>query len=330
MAKIEATLKPTAKAIYAQYEKDNDDWRRDHLGASLIGDSCSRSLWYGFRWAIDPKFDGRILRLFERGQREESWIIEDLRALGMEVWEADTTKTVENEDGTVEHPQYRFEAFGGHMGGGMDGVVRGVLEAPKTPHVLEVKTSNDKRFKVLQRDGVKIAQPKHYAQVQTYMKGFKLKRALYVCVNKNTDEIYTERVHYDAAFAKMIMSKAENVIGSPTPLEKLSDDPSFWECKFCDHRPVCHGMEFDQLERNCRTCVASTPQGDGTWTCDHHGLQLDSEAQRKGCADHLFIPQLLEPWAVAGYTEGTREVIYSDGSGRAIVDDGSTLSKGIA
>ena len=45
---------------------------RAHLGASLLGHPCDRYLWLMFRWAVIEKFDGRILRLFQRGQREEA------------------------------------------------------------------------------------------------------------------------------------------------------------------------------------------------------------------------------------------------------------------
>lgn len=56
---------PTLSAIYASYEARQGDGFRDHLGASLIGKSCARALWYDFRWATPARHTGRILRLFE-------------------------------------------------------------------------------------------------------------------------------------------------------------------------------------------------------------------------------------------------------------------------
>jgi hypothetical protein len=55
---------------------------RPHLGASQIGNDCNRALWYSFRWAVWPHFDGRTLRLFDRGQREEAVFVEELRRIG--------------------------------------------------------------------------------------------------------------------------------------------------------------------------------------------------------------------------------------------------------
>jgi len=139
MAKLPERSDRIASAIYKQHETNAEDWRRLHLGASIIGTECSRALWYSFRWVSPPGFDGRMLRLFERGQREEDWVIEELTELG---WEVKAT----DDDGN----QWRFEEFGGHFGGSIDGAVLGVPGAEKTWHLLEVKTSNDRRFRTLQ------------------------------------------------------------------------------------------------------------------------------------------------------------------------------------
>lgn len=58
---------------------------RFHLGASQIGDECARARWYGFRWASQVTFEGRILRLFDRGHKEERRFIEWLELVGAEI-----------------------------------------------------------------------------------------------------------------------------------------------------------------------------------------------------------------------------------------------------
>lgn len=310
---------PVAAAIFELYEREarenpEEDWRRDHLGASLLGKPCLRDLWYSFRWTKSPSFPGRILRLFGRGDREEELIISELRRLGWEVW------TLDEETGE----QFRFEAVGGHVGGGLDGVARGVIGAPKTPHVVEIKTSNDKRFKALERDGVEKSNPQHFTQMQLYMKGMKLKRAVYICVNKNTDEIYVERVKYDAKKARTALLNAELVVTSKEPTTRISEDPSWYQCKFCDHAPVCHEGRYELVERNCRTCTSSTPTPDGKWLCDHHGIELTSEAQRAGCEDHRILPAILDKWDAAGFDASSRTVYYakSDDPEDVAFDDG--------
>ena len=70
----------TVEAIYAAYVEARQDKERNYLGASIIGDPCHRKLFYSFRWVSPPeRFDGRMVRLFETGHREEALMIADLR-----------------------------------------------------------------------------------------------------------------------------------------------------------------------------------------------------------------------------------------------------------
>ena len=66
-----------------------------------------------------------------------------------------------------------------------DGVVQGLVEAPKAPHVSEQKTHNDKSFKNVRSKVCRI-QAEHYAQMQVYMHLMDIDRALYQAVNKMT------------------------------------------------------------------------------------------------------------------------------------------------
>ena len=159
MAELPETPTPTLTAIYADYEARQGNGFRDHLGASIIGKSCARALWYDFRWVTPARHSGRLLRLFETGQLEEDRLVRNLRATGATVLEVDP------ETGR----QFRVEAHGGHFGGSLDGVAIGILEAPKTWHVLEFKTHGVKSFNELTAKGVVLAKPQHAAQMQIYM-----------------------------------------------------------------------------------------------------------------------------------------------------------------
>jgi len=277
------------RKIYDHYVESNGNGFRNHLGASIIGNKCMRNLWYGFRWTLPAMFEGRILRLFETGQMEEERIIRNLRDIGIEVWNKD-------ENGN----QFRFKTLGGHFAGSLDGVALGIPESPKTPHLLECKTANDRIFKTIQKNGVQAEKPEHYAQIAIYMDFLELSRALYFVVNKNTDEIYSERIKADPVEAKRLILKAEQVIRSNTPPQGISVNPSYWECKFCDYWKLC----FDEFVPvvNCRTCAHSTPiiedaDDDGFWYCSKYNSSIPEGAQAyKGCKHHLFIPDLI-PYA---------------------------------
>ena len=288
----------TARKIYEWYESKKED-HREHLGASLIGHHCDRFLWLTFRWAASPQFGGRVLRLFGTGKREEERVYEELRAIGIELHTEDNGKQISCRDGT------------GHFGGSLDGIGRGFVEG-KTWAVLEIKTANDKAFTALRAKGVQAEKPQHYAQMQTYMGMMELDRAMYICVNKNTDDMHTEWVHFNKETYRDLLARAERTISRTTPADKISQDPTHWLCKMCDMYKLCHQQK--PAEANCRTCCHSTPVADGKWHCHEHDKELSADAQRKGCDSHLFIPALVHGTPVDGgvnfveyFVEGTGE-----------------------
>lgn len=283
----------TVEAIYSYWQNSQNEPRRGYLGGSVIGRECERQLWYGFRWSESAgQFEGRILRLFDRGHREEATFVRELRGIGCEVYDIDPSTG----------QQFRFKAVYGHAGGGMDGVLKGVPEAPKSWHVAEFKTHGSKSFASLIKDGVLKSKPEHYGQVQLYMRWAKLDRALYLAVNKDTDELYSERIRYDEAEASRLEQKAERVIFAPEPLPRISEDPAFYKCKFCPASRTCHTSALPAV--SCRTCLHATPEkdGDGRWSCAKWRDEADQpstipiEHQRTGCDSHLYIPALLARW----------------------------------
>lgn len=304
----------TASAVMAWWERNQESGHRPHLGASLIGHPCERHLWLTWRWAKAQRWDGRMLRLFDDGKRAEERFIEELRGIGAQVWDLDENMR-----------QFRVAALGGHFGGSLDAVVLGIPEAPKTAHVAEFKTSNDKLFKTLVKDGVRKAKPQHFAQMQTYMGLMDMERALYMVENKNDASIYTERVEFDKDEFTRIMQRAERIMRAVEPPPRLSDDADYFECKWCSHHGLCHGTTVPEV--NCRTCAHSTPvlDGDtGAWTCDLERVALDEDTQREGCTGHRYIPILLqrigESADVASEPDGNMAVTYRLPNGTTFVN----------
>jgi ribosomal protein S27E len=273
---------------------------RAHLGASEIGNSCARALWYNFRWCSDKEFPGRLLRLFDRGHAEEIRFIRDLRMIGVEVHDRDPSTGA----------QFKYATLGGHFAGSGDGLALGVPQAPKTPHILEFKTSALKPFEDLKKKGVLESKPVHYSQMQLYMHWQGFTRALYMVVNKNNDEIYSERVKYVPEIALGLIEKARFIIESSEPPKGISTNPGYFECKWCDHYKTCH--QHKPARVSCRTCISSTPvtTDKGGWTCNHHGVDISTANQRKACPDHRFIPALLPHSQVVGGAQDTRRIDY--------------------
>lgn len=312
MAALPERNHTTAQAVIEWRERTADKSNRPHLGASIIGHACDRHLWYVFRWVAVAVFEGRVLRLFDTGKREEPRVYEELRGIGCEV---------HADDGTG---QFRVGALGGHFAGSMDGVIRGIPEAPAAWHVLEIKTHSDKLFADLLKKRVREAKPMHWAQMQTYMRLAGVDRALYFAVNKNTDAVYTERVEYDEEAAQALVERARRIITAPTPPARLSKDPAWFECKFCNFHPVCHGAQVPEV--NCRTCANSTPVVNdstaGVWTCGADGITstLSTQTQRDGCPRHVYIPPLLAALGEPVDTSPAGGVVYQAKDGGQFVN----------
>jgi len=284
MQEIDEQIERDQGARFRQYlgqllPKMDDAYRgeeppyRKHLGASIIGRECDRQLYLNFRWAKKPKFEGRILRLFNRGHLEEARFLAMLKCIGCEVW-------FEKPDGG----QFKMSGHGGHYGSSLDAILRGIPEDPQEAMIGEFKTHGTKSFNKLEKDGVYKSKPEHYAQMQQYMGFYNLKAALYMAVNKDNDELYAEVVYYDIKNHENHYERAGDIIFRDSPPKRISQSPAWFACKFCDYHSICHSGHTPDV--NCRTCLNSQPTTTGEWYCKHHGTTLDVEAQIKGCVEY--------------------------------------------
>jgi len=275
---------------------------RPHLGVSLLGHKCDRFLWLTFRWAFREIHPGRILRLFDRGQEEEDRQIRYMQAAGMQ----------------VTRQQERVE-FSAHVSGSIDGVVSGVPGAEKTAHLWECKTHSKKSFDELERLGVQKAKPMHYTQMQVYMYGMNLTRALYWPVCKDDDRIAPERIKVDPEHAKAAIARGVRITESEKMPEPMSTDPTWYECKYCPAYGICHGGEPSRMV-NCRTCAHSTATEKG-WYCERWDDEIPLKAQYDGCRSHVWHPDLV-PWHVKGVAGDWSAVWDVDGRDITNGEDG--------
>lgn len=279
------TLSPQTRKELAQRIKDDinnycvetlTDEHRRHLGASVIGMECHRAIWYAFRWCGYQIFNGRMLRLFNRGKVEEKLIIEWLRGIGCTVWEVDPTT----------NKQFRIWGVNGHYGGSADSV--GILPYfPDLPMLLEFKTHNTKSFGHLTSKGVLLSKPQHYAQMCSYGKHYNFKYGIYVAVNKNDDDMHVEIIELDWRLAHDMTNKAQDIIEAKFPPPRISDQPSYFECKYCSFWGICHNGEA--VEVNCRSCKMATPIANAEWHCSRFDAVIPKDYLEKGCQYHLSI-----------------------------------------
>ena len=263
-----------------QWHGSKPQSNRPHLGASIVGKRCSRATWYAFRWARQPSFDGRMIRLFETGQLAEARFVKELRGIGAKVLEHD-------EDGK----QFKFTDFAGHFAGSCDGVAENIPEIDGWV-LLEFKTHGDKSFKWLEKNKLAAAKPEHRDQMILYMGYLELEQGLYLASNKNDDSIYSEIVPFDPVRFAQLKDRALQVLQADSPPTRISDDKECFDCKYCDYLDICHGDDVPDV--NCRTCANATVDlDDGGWICEKKQAKPELEIQAVGCDQHLYIPSLI-------------------------------------
>jgi hypothetical protein len=273
-----AKLTAMIRADIDTFSMTFDDGPRRHLGASLIGDPCDRFLWLNFHWMFKAEFEPRMLRLFQRGHREEDWLWAMLRACGWTILDVDP----------ATGKQWRVSAVEGHFGGSLDAVGfppahYGIQEWM----LIECKTNksgeNGKKWLELEKQGMVENKPKHWAQSCVYgaLKG--IRWAVYFNVNKDDDRLHVEPLELQPAVAAQAIKRAEFVILAQTSPAKLHPNTSFYECRYCDARKVCH--EGAPTLRNCRSCHYSAPAANKQWYCNGYQQMLTDDIIATGCAN---------------------------------------------
>jgi hypothetical protein len=243
MALIPETVDPTLAAIDRELERRAAlEPRRSYLGASALGDECERKLWYSIRPEV-PRipFNAASLKRFEDGHHGEAVMANRLRMVpGIELWTLDD-KTGGQIGGTLYDGQ-----FGWHV----DGVIRGLLQAPETPHVWEHKQVGQKKYDELRKLkstlGEKAAlaawDPVYYAQGVLYLELLDLTRHYLTAGTPGGRDFISCRTEANSVMAKALISKAGRVLAAKEPPSRLSERPEYFKCRWCDFREACHGL----------------------------------------------------------------------------------------
>ncbi len=308
---------PTLAAMNAAIEAEgNASPSRQYLGMSGIGKPCTRAIWYDFRWATDRQIKAYGLRAIQDGFVNEDITAARLRKIpGITLW-------TESEDGQ----QIGCEDLSGHFRGHLDGVIEGLLQAPKTPHVWENKAVNTKKFdalkKLIAELGEKAAlrnwDTTYFAQAQLYMHYQKLTRHYLTVNTPGGRDTVTCRTDYDKAGAQHYIDLARNVIASEGAPMRMSEDAAHWQCKWCDHHTVCHTATYPKP--TCRSCAHVTAMLDdvGGWHCRKWDDRVPVDTQRAGCESHLYHPEILHFLTPANGNMEQNWVQYQDKAGATV------------
>lgn len=216
---------------------------RNYIGASRLGEECLRKLGYEFHHSPKDEgreFQGRTLRIFERGHTGEDNMARRLRLAGFTLV---THRPDGNQIGfgTGWKEERGCYTISGHL----DGVITAApYEAGiACPALWENKCLGEKSFSDLVKKGVRASKPVYFAQMQLYMAYLDLSAnpALFTAENGNTGEIYAEKVAFDAAAAQAASDKGVQVVTSSCPeeLPRVATKATDFRCKFCDYAERC-------------------------------------------------------------------------------------------
>lgn len=211
---------------------------RHYLGPSRLGAPCSRMLQYEyFNTPKDPgkDFSGQSLRIFEFGHKIEELMIGWLRLAGFDL-------RTQRPDGR----QFEFICSAeSRIRGHIDGVlVSGPASPIRFPALWECKSMNSKHWKACVKDGVKISKPLYAVQIAIYQREMNLSDnpALFTAVNKDTSEVHSELVPYDADLAERMINRGIAVLQACDAgklLPRIAQSPDFYECKWCAYTERC-------------------------------------------------------------------------------------------
>ena len=220
-------------------ERDQQE-KRTYLGGSRIGVECERALQFEFFNAPkDPgkDFDGRILRVFERGHWAEAAMVRWMLLAGV---------IIETHQDNGE--QFEFVDHGGLFAGHCDGIITAGPEVfGPFPRLWENKGLKADKWAAMNKHGLLHENPVYWAQCQVYMEKFGLAEqpALFSAVNANTMEIYWESIPFNPGAAQQLDAKARRILQSclaGESLPRISSDPNFFKCKRCSWVARCFSV----------------------------------------------------------------------------------------
>lgn len=241
----EIQVDPTIEAMHKAI-RDEADARPDYvqpdgtrnIGASLIGHECSRKIWYYHKgYPRKGKAHHKGVYAVEDGYYVEDKLAERLRKVpGVEL-------ATKDKDGK----QLGFKDFGGRFKGYIDGIIKGILQAPKVLHIWECKAIKQEKFdklnKLKEEHGEKAALQQwdfiYYVQAQLYMHYFKIKRHYLTCASPGGRDVTSVRTDYNKEFAESIVMKAERILNAKTPPQRASSNPKAYVCTFCEFKGEC-------------------------------------------------------------------------------------------
>ena len=221
-------------AVNSAIESEQSPRASKNIGFGDIGHECNRYLWYKINVEEPEVFSADTLRIFRNGHEDEAAMARDLRKVeGIELYTNDPDR---------DNKQYKYDFLEGRLTGRLDGVIAGLKQAPKTPHIWEHKSVNEKKFKELQKvQDLNKWDEKYAAQAHLCMYAADLDRHYLTVSTPGLRKVTSLRTELNAEYAKGLVSKAKRIIESKTEPERIGDK-TWYKCQYCRFKERCHGI----------------------------------------------------------------------------------------
>ena len=79
-----------------------------------------------------------------------------------------------------------------------------------------------------------------------------------------------------------LFRKADQIINSQTRPQKIAQTETFFDCRYCTFKGMCHGDEAPI--KNCRSCKFGFPVENAEWRCGYWEALIPKEVIIEGCS----------------------------------------------
>jgi len=232
MVKIPDRDDMTIVAVNEALEAEQRPYVSKNIGFGEIGHECRRYLWYKIHATEPEVFNADTLRIFRNGHEDEAAMAADLRKV--------KGVTLHTHDPNRGGKQYKLDVLDGRFTGRLDGAILGLLQSPKSWHVWEHKSCNDKKFNLLLKTkSLKEWDIKYYAQAQSCMYHAGLDRHYLTVSTPGLRRVTSVRTELDKEYAESLVNKAGRIITAKEPPEKIGGS-DWYQCKYCRFYGECH------------------------------------------------------------------------------------------
>lgn len=231
------------EAIYKHIEEEAANEKpRAYVGASSIGDECERKLYYQLREpSKSSERKAPLILAANDGHRGEDLFASYIR-------QVEGVKLVTHKP---DGKQLGFADLDKMFKGHCDGIIEGIPQAPKTPHIWEHKVKNEKFYKALEtlikklniKDVLKKWDYVYYCQAVVYMHYFDCTRHYMTVGAAGSRKFQSIRTNANPVLAKQLIEKAKRIISYTSAPYGISENSSYFQCKWCFFYKHCHKLK---------------------------------------------------------------------------------------